>query len=230
VKDGAITGQTTADVTVKENSFLVWKDEVEDFELSLKFRLEGGNSGIYYRVRKRPAGETKGDPLVGTQADFDASGRWTGVIMEYLLRDVLAERGQKVTIDENGAPTGEKHLLMVNPPVVNAQLGIRRLGPGFPEADDGVPADPPQLFGGHPDRAEYDLGGQQLGEVVPGARHGHDFSERLGACHPDPEHVAEHHHLAGPHLASVEPQGGRPSREVSREHHVAGLQRARLER
>jgi len=102
VRDGAITGQTTAETRLKENSFLIWKEEVEDFELSLKFRLEGGNSGIYYRVRKRPAGETKGDPLVGTQADFDASGRWTGVIMEYLLRDVLAERGQKVTIDENG--------------------------------------------------------------------------------------------------------------------------------
>ena len=39
---------------------------------------------------------------MGTQADFDASGRWTGVIMEYLLRDVLAERGQKVVIDEQG--------------------------------------------------------------------------------------------------------------------------------
>jgi len=102
VRDGAITGQTTADTKLKENNFLIWKDEVEDFELRLKFRLEGGNSGIYYRARKRPPGQTKGDPLVGTQADFDASGRWTGVIMEYLLRDVLAERGQKVAIDEQG--------------------------------------------------------------------------------------------------------------------------------
>ena len=75
---------------------------MENFELRLKFRLENGNSGIYYRARKRPPRETKGDPLVGTQADFDASGRWTGVIMEYLLRDVLAERGQKVVIDEAG--------------------------------------------------------------------------------------------------------------------------------
>lgn len=102
VKDGAITGQTTADVTVKENSFLVWKDEVEDFELRLKFRLQGGNSGIYYRARKHPAGQTQGEALVGTQADFDASGRWTGVIMEYTLREVLAERGEKVTLDAGG--------------------------------------------------------------------------------------------------------------------------------
>ena len=102
VRNGAITGQTTADTKLKENNFLVWKDQVEDFELRLKFRMEGGNSGIYYHARKRPAGQTQGDPLVGTQADFDASGRWTGVIMEYLLRGVLAERGQKVLIDEKG--------------------------------------------------------------------------------------------------------------------------------
>jgi type 1 glutamine amidotransferase len=102
VEDGAITGRTTADTKLKENNFLVWKDQVENFELRLKFRLENGNSGIYYRARKRPPGQTGGDPLVGTQADFDASGRWTGVIMEYLLRDVLAERGQKVVINEQG--------------------------------------------------------------------------------------------------------------------------------
>ena len=101
-RDGAITGQTAAQPKLTENNFLIWKDEVEDFELRLKFRLESGNSGIYYRARKRPAGQTKGDPLVGTQADFDASGRWTGVIMEYQLREVLAERGQKVLIDEKG--------------------------------------------------------------------------------------------------------------------------------
>jgi len=99
VRDGAITGETTKETRLRRNSFLVWKDEVENFELRLKFRLENGNSGIYYRVRKSPAGK---DPLIGTQADFDASGRWTGVIMEYLLRGVLAERGQKVAIDEAG--------------------------------------------------------------------------------------------------------------------------------
>ena len=102
VRDGAITGETRADTGLKENNFLIWKDQVENFELRLKFRLEGGNSGIYYHAQKRRPGQTQGDPLIGTQADFDASGRWTGVIMEYLLRGVLAERGQKVVIDEQG--------------------------------------------------------------------------------------------------------------------------------
>ncbi len=102
VRDGAITGQTTEQNRVAENSFLVWKDEIEDFELHLKFKLEGGNSGIYYHARKRPAGQTKGEALVGTQADFSADGRWTGVIMEYTLREVLAERGEKVLFETNG--------------------------------------------------------------------------------------------------------------------------------
>jgi type 1 glutamine amidotransferase len=103
VRDGAITGQTTEEIRITENNFLVWKDEVEDIELRLKFKLEGGNSGIYYHARKRPAGQSQGEPLVGTQADCSADGRWTGVIMEYTLREVLAERGEQVLIETNGA-------------------------------------------------------------------------------------------------------------------------------
>ncbi len=41
----------------------------------------------------------------------------------------LAEKiiGESVTlIDENGAPSGEKHFLFYNPPVVNPELGLRR--------------------------------------------------------------------------------------------------------
>jgi type 1 glutamine amidotransferase len=101
VRDGVITAETSAQTQLKVNDFLVWKDEVEDFELRAKYRLEGGNSGIYYRARKRMPNE-KGDPIIGTQADFSADGRWTGVIMEYLLRDVLAERGQQVLIEPEG--------------------------------------------------------------------------------------------------------------------------------
>ncbi len=102
VQDRAITGKTTSDIELKENNFLIWKDQVENFELRLKFRLENGNSGIYYHAQKRRADQTGGDPLIGTQADIDSSGRWTGVIMEYLLREVLAERGEKVVIDKEG--------------------------------------------------------------------------------------------------------------------------------
>lgn len=102
VQNGAITGQTTSDKRVSENNFLLWKDEVEDFELRLKFKLEGGNSGIYYHATRRPADKSGGEALVGTQADFSADGRWTGVIMEYTLREILAERGENVLISSNG--------------------------------------------------------------------------------------------------------------------------------
>ncbi len=102
VKDGAITGQTTKETRVSENNFLIWKGgKVADFELRLKFRLVGGNSGIYFHSQKRAPGE-KGEPLVGPQADFSADNRWTGVLMEYTRREILAERGEKVLIDEKG--------------------------------------------------------------------------------------------------------------------------------
>ncbi len=102
VRDGAITGVTTAETKLTENKFLVWNEHVEDFELRLKFRLQGGNSGIYFRAKERAEGEQLRDPVVGMQADFDHSGRWTGVLMEYLMRGVLAERGERVVIDSDG--------------------------------------------------------------------------------------------------------------------------------
>lgn len=102
VQDGTITGQTSENVQVKENNFLIWKGgDPENFELRLKFKLQGGNSGIYFHAEKRPPGQ-KGEPLVGPQADFSADDRWTGVLMEYTKREVLAERGQRVVIDEKG--------------------------------------------------------------------------------------------------------------------------------
>jgi type 1 glutamine amidotransferase len=102
VRDGAITGVTTRQTKLTENKFLVWKDEVEDFELRLRFRLQGGNSGIYFRAKERAEDQQLRDPVVGMQADFDHSGRWTGVLMEYLMRGVLAERSQRVVIDPDG--------------------------------------------------------------------------------------------------------------------------------
>ena len=41
------------------------------------------------------------------------------------LAGQILER-EVVLVDENGAPSGEKHFLFYNPPVVNAKLGIRR--------------------------------------------------------------------------------------------------------
>lgn len=104
VRDGAITGSTVDAPELSHNEFLIWEGgRPGDFELRLDYKLVGGNSGIYFQAEKR----TEGDPLVGPQADFSDNHRWTGVLMEWQKRDILAERGQRVRIDENG----EKHVV-----------------------------------------------------------------------------------------------------------------------
>jgi hypothetical protein len=98
VRDGAITGQTTPDNPTKGNTFLIWRGgEPGDFQLKLKFRIVGGNSGIQYRSVER-------DDFVvsGYQADFEAGDRFIGILYEEKGRGILALRNQKVTIQEDG--------------------------------------------------------------------------------------------------------------------------------
>lgn len=98
VQDGAITGQTTKDNPTKGNTFLIWRGgKTADFELRLDFRIVGGNSGIQYRS------EEKGDFVVGGyQADFEAGDRFIGILYEEKGRGILALRGHKVVIAEDG--------------------------------------------------------------------------------------------------------------------------------
>lgn len=98
VKDGTITGQTTAENPTKGNTFLIWQGgNVGDFELRLKFRLVGGNSGIQYRSTDL------GDFVVGGyQADMDSGLQYTGILYEERGRGFLAQRGTKVMISESG--------------------------------------------------------------------------------------------------------------------------------
>ena len=99
VEDGAITGQTTAENPTKGNTFLIWKDgELGDFELKLKFRIVGGNSGIQYRSKDH------GDWVVrGYQADFDSDGTYSGILYEEGGRGILAMRGNQVVINADGS-------------------------------------------------------------------------------------------------------------------------------
>jgi len=98
VKDGAITGQTTAENPTQGNTFLIWQGgEIGDFELRLKFRIEGGNSGIQYRSAD------KGNHVVhGYQADIDAGLGFMGILYEEGGRGILAQRGKKVEITDKG--------------------------------------------------------------------------------------------------------------------------------
>ncbi len=108
VKDGAITGQTTAENPTKGNTFLVWKGgDVSDFELTFQYKITGdddkksGNSGIQYRSKiVDPANFV----LSGYQADFETGTTYSGILYEEKGRGILAQRGQQVTVTSSADP------------------------------------------------------------------------------------------------------------------------------
>jgi hypothetical protein len=99
VQDGAITGENKADAPIGQNTFLVYDKPVKDFELTLEFRIMGGNSGIQYRSKIFDK-----DKFVvgGYQADIDANKRYMGINYEERGRGILAERGEIVAVDAQG--------------------------------------------------------------------------------------------------------------------------------
>jgi hypothetical protein len=98
VQDGAITGKTTAEKPLKHNTFLVWTGgAVRDFDLTFKYRIEKGNSGVQYRSKVLPPGE-QGPIVAGYQADFEAGKTYSGILYEERLRGILAKRGEKTVI------------------------------------------------------------------------------------------------------------------------------------
>jgi type 1 glutamine amidotransferase len=100
VKDGAITGQTTKENPTQGNTFIIWREgQVDDFELRLKFKIIGGNSGIQYRSKESPNWV-----VGGYQADFEAGETYSGILYEERGRGILAQRGQKTIVRDNGKP------------------------------------------------------------------------------------------------------------------------------
>ena len=102
VEDGTITGQTTAENPTKGNTFLIWRGgTVGDFVLTLEYKLIGGNSGIQYRSREVPGQKWV---MTGHQADFEAGDKYSGIHYEEKGRGILALRGQKTVVQDNGKP------------------------------------------------------------------------------------------------------------------------------
>lgn len=99
VEDGAITGRTTADKPLKFNTFLIWDGgDVANFELELDYKIQGGNSGIQYRSKIL----NESDFVVGGyQADIDATMKFAGINYEEKGRGILAQRGQRVTLEKS---------------------------------------------------------------------------------------------------------------------------------
>ncbi|MCX6917954.1 MAG: DUF1080 domain-containing protein [Verrucomicrobia bacterium] len=105
VEDGCITGRTTKEKPTKGNTFLVYKDEVADFELTFKYKIVGGNSGVQYRSKLT---DEKAFVVAGYQADFEAGKTYSGILYEEKGRGILAQRGQKTVIKEGAAPNKPK--------------------------------------------------------------------------------------------------------------------------
>ena len=118
VQDGAITGENKADAPIGQNTFLVYDKPVKDFELTLEFRIMGGNSGIQYRSKIFDK-----DKFVvgGYQADIDANKRYMGINYEERGRGILAERGEIVAVDAQGKKSGLRRRRRCSP--VANQMG-----------------------------------------------------------------------------------------------------------
>ncbi len=106
---GVITGKTTPETAVLENTFLVWDGEVGDFELRFKYKIvdaagktDGfGNSGVQYRSKNV---KPEYSVLSGYQADFETGKKFSGILYEEKGRGILALRGQKVVIRDGADP------------------------------------------------------------------------------------------------------------------------------
>lgn len=104
VEDAALTARGTKEHPVKKHQFMVWaQGELDDFELKLKFRIQGepvANAGIQIRSRM-----DEHDLAIGYQADIDRAGTWLGCLYDEHGRKVLAKRGQRVVVEADGKIT-----------------------------------------------------------------------------------------------------------------------------
>jgi hypothetical protein len=98
VRDGQIIG-SSVDHKPQANTFLVWQgDEVADFRLTLKARLEGdNNSGVQYRSQLK---DPQAYRVAGYQMDIHSKPEYAAMLYgEGTGRGILAERGQKATLE-----------------------------------------------------------------------------------------------------------------------------------
>lgn len=103
VRDGVLTAESTAERPCTRSHYLYWTGgEPADFELRMVYRLSGAaNSGVQFRSQRRPDYDTW-----GYQADADSANQYTGCLYQH-ERGLVALRGQRVTIDADGAKTIE---------------------------------------------------------------------------------------------------------------------------
>ncbi len=109
-ENGTLVGVSTEANPVKQNTFVIYQNELADFELKLEFRMNSTNSGVQFRSTRLPGGSDDGRGgtigkwvLKGYQADIDFANQFTGMIYEERGRGFLMTRGQAVEIGADGS-------------------------------------------------------------------------------------------------------------------------------
>lgn len=112
VEDGCITGKTTGPEQLSYNQFLIWRGgEVKNFELRIKARVTGNNTGIQYRSKELPAvGKWA---IGGYQCDIHPAAPNNAMVYEERGRGIICQNGQSVVID----PQAHRWLVAERDPV-----------------------------------------------------------------------------------------------------------------
>ncbi len=105
VDSGCIVGKTTPDTQIKLNTFLIYEHSFSNFELLFKYKIINGNSGVQYRSKVLDEAKFV---VGGYQADIEAGVNHSGILYEERGRGILAKRGEKVIIDENGTKSANQ--------------------------------------------------------------------------------------------------------------------------
>jgi putative heme-binding domain-containing protein len=102
VEDGCITGKTNGPEHLSYNQFLIWRGgKVKNFELRIKAKVTGNNTGIQYRSRELP-GNGKWS-VGGYQCDIHPARPNNAMVYEERGRGILIQNGQSVVIDQAGS-------------------------------------------------------------------------------------------------------------------------------
>jgi hypothetical protein len=102
VVDGCITGVTKDDAPLPYNQFLIWRaGTVKNFELRAKVRQSGNNSGIQYRSKElKDVGPWS---IGGYQCDIHPQAANNAMLYDERGRGIVAQNGQTVIVDRDGA-------------------------------------------------------------------------------------------------------------------------------
>lgn len=101
VEDGCITGKTTGPEQLAYNQFLIWRGGVvKNFELRVKIKQSGNNTGIQYRSKELP--EVGKWSIGGYQCDVHPAAPNNAMVYEEKGRGIICQNGQGVVIDPEG--------------------------------------------------------------------------------------------------------------------------------